>query len=461
MRLILALIGLIIATVSGSAYASCSSYTSICTTAAEAQQQAIAESHTKRCQTSSTVRVTEYMGSPAYQAVITGPVPSCLLESPLYGTPWRWVEPYTCPDGSQPGYYPDNTTNSLCRLTNNDCDNRNNPSMDAERTMVNMPAQGVCVAGCMLKPVSPSVTSTVGSYSVTTAIIKYSGTCPPGAVGRDAVPSDTAPDNDQCIPAGAGQTMCVRDNGERNCYTATTGREICWTPTETGDKSDGPLQQTRNAGASPIAPSPQLPNGDSLQQSGTPMTTVTYNQTTNITTTTTTTNYTTVNGTTPPAPPGGQPNGAPEDKSKAPNGSSGGGDCASPPINSGDALLSQIATQSWLIRCGSTLSDANADGVPDYLGLSGDDVASLTAQAGAPDPADASLVGTDIDHTVDALDQSGFGWSRTCPVPPPIMIGSTVISFASWAAICDYLQIAGYLVLLIAGLASLRIIAGA
>src|SRR5690606_27520355 len=75
------------------------------------------------------------------------------------------------------------------------------------------------------------------------------------------------------------------------------------------------------------------------------------------------------------------------------NGSTGGGDCDTPPVNSGDPLLSQIAMQTWSTRC--AISDRNAQqdqqaadlagegdgfGVVDEEGIFGGEGTDITSQ---------------------------------------------------------------------------------
>lgn len=103
----------------------------------------------------------------------------------------------------------------------------------------------------------------------------------------------------ECAPV-AGQTVCLKETGEY-CATASTGKQICWQPGETGEKTTENVKQKRDAGPSPIPPNLSLPNGDTLTQSGDPMTTTITKSNSpggpTTTITTTTTNYVTTNGT--------------------------------------------------------------------------------------------------------------------------------------------------------------------
>lgn len=104
----------------------------------------------------------------------------------------------------------------------------------------------------------------------------------------------------ECMPV-AGQTVCLKENGEY-CASASTGKQVCWKPGETGEKTTENVMQKRDAGPDAIPPAnATLPSGDTLAQSGNPVTTTITKSAgpggpvTNITTTTT--NYVTSNGT--------------------------------------------------------------------------------------------------------------------------------------------------------------------
>lgn len=161
------------------------------------------------------------------------------------------------------------------------------------------------------------------------------------------------------MPAGDGQSFCIKPSGEQ-CYTASNGREVCWSPNETGEKSDRNVLQKRNAGNTEIPPAnPNLPNGDVLEKVGQSITTDTTRTqgNTSTTTTTTTTNYQTEFGTNP----GTGDQGAPADGSGGDEGGEGdsdsgsvdgGGDCDSPPIvRGGDPVQAAVVNQTWATRC--------------------------------------------------------------------------------------------------------------
>lgn len=233
-----------------------------------------------------------------------------------------------------------------------------------------------CIAECKY--------SIVSDYQTKNVVVSYGGQTSPAGTrygGRWEYTGDRCPipqskpkedekPKQECTPATYGQTYCITpDNKE--CYSASTGRTICWGPSEQGTKTDGPTIQEHMPGQqTPSAP----PN-------------TTYNSTTTVTTNvnnnssqTTTNNYTTNNN----SPAGPSNNGEPANNNGEPttpynpypggnngtgngsgngnsngndNASSGGGDCASPPVSSGDPLLAQIASQTWATRC--AISDRN------------------------------------------------------------------------------------------------------
>lgn len=221
-----------------------------------------------------------------------------------------------------------------------------------------------CIAGCKLAFDSSQgiVCTTLPNGSMSCAgSLQWTGdqcSVPPGADPVEDAPP-TRPDQATCTPAGSGQSFCIKPSGEQ-CYSASNGREVCWRPNETGEKSDRDVLQKRNAGNTEIPPAnPNLPNGDVLEKSGQSITTDTTRTqgNTSTTTTTTTTNYVTQYGTNP----GAGDQGAPDDGSGGAEGGEGdsesgsidgGGDCETPPVGrGGDAQLVAVVNQAWATRC--------------------------------------------------------------------------------------------------------------
>lgn len=324
-------------------------------------------------------------------------------------------------------------------------------------------------------------------------------------------PNDPPPPQDDdvsCTPATANQTYCIRPNGE-NCYTASSGRMICWKPSEQGTKTDGPVTQTNNAGDEQPNPPPGSQHTSQVK--------TTTSSSTNTSTTTTNT-YTTTSG----APAGstnqgtsvgadGKPTGGTgsgtggsgsggdgdgeDDKS-----ASGGGDCESPPITSGDPIMGMVATQTWATRCAVEAGNAakvtgdvgdckspfsvegtNANAVklramraqicgPDSVANAGDafDVQASDAASAADgdeptdddpeDPFADSKIERDGNWFLDNLNATGFLGGGTCPADTNIAVGAGSFKL-SLGPICTMLSAVSGLVLALAYLIAFRIMA--
>lgn len=103
----------------------------------------------------------------------------------------------------------------------------------------------------------------------------------------------------QCVTDSSSTwPVCIKKTGE-HCVKSKTGRQLCWKPFETGEKTDQDVLQVRNAGASAATPSTPPPPGESFTPgaSVSETTTTTAADGTARTVTTTTTNYTTAGGT--------------------------------------------------------------------------------------------------------------------------------------------------------------------
>lgn len=325
-------------------------------------------------------------------------------------------------------------------------------------------------------------------------------------------PTDPPPPADNevsCTPATANQTYCIRPNGE-NCYTASSGRMICWKPSEQGTKTDGTVTQTNNVGDEQPNPPPGSQHTATVKTS-TSTTTNTVTTTTNTYTTTSgapagATNEGTSLGTDgkPPATGGGSGSGTggTGDGSGDDNSAAGGGNCDTPPITSGDAILGMVATQTWATRCAVeagnaakvtgdisdckvpfTVEGTNANAVklrgireqicgPGSVANAGDvfDAESVAAVADAngegdtppddepADPLAGSKVERDGNWLLDKLDASGFLGGGSCPPDTTIAVGNGSIKL-SLGPICTMLAAVSGLVLALAYLIAFRIMA--
>lgn len=152
------------------------------------------------------------------------------------------------------------------------------------------------------------------------------------------------------------------------------------------------------------------------------------------------------------------------------NTSGGGGDCASPPSSSGDAILAQIAYQTWATRCsiegakdgngnlkttqggsgtGSDGGDGSGDGTDFGTSNPGEDEAF--------DPADVKRFGIPVNTSM--LDSEAIFGGGTCPVLSVTIYGKTFSTneIQGW---CDLLRILRSLVLIFAAFTALRILMG-
>ncbi len=338
--------------------------------------------------------------------------------------------------------------------------------------------------GCLMTPQDGATTFVNGfGETITSARFEYSGaSCPPGSPSNPAPAQLIQPPKPQeCTPAGSGQTYCVKPNNEQ-CHTATTGKQICWQPSQTGEQNDGNIKQTRNAGPNVIPPNLNLPSGDTLVATGPKVTTTTTIN--NSTVVTTTQNYTTTYGTNPGTGPGtGQPADGTGGGGTTPEGtgsSGGGGTCASPPVTSGDPVGGMIALQAWKTRCeleknnptNETGNIANCNAPWTVTGTDQQaNKARALREAMCPGSVDSSkylgdgtgeattgvIQENNMDLLPGGLDQSGFGYGNACPTIPTVTVFNQTINFNT-GPLCQWLTVGGWFVVLMAGLACMRLL---
>jgi len=404
----------------------------------------------------------------------------------------------TCPNGispdtgqcslSCPGGYAEDPWNAGQCLDQQKCLARNALEGFLNVGAIATTSSSRCVGGCEYKAVGGSVCTSFGGQTECAADMDFSGNACSGSVQTKEQAVAEKDNKQQCVPAGAGQTMCIKPDGQQ-CYSASTGKQICWKPGETGTKTSDNYAQKRDAGNQPIPPNLNLPNGDTLTQTGTPTTHTTTNVTNNSTTniTTTTTNYVTTNGTN--AGTGNQ--GEPGDGSGAPAGdgegntAGGGGSCSEPPSTSGDAILGMIATQTWKVRCailgsgvtitGGDLADCDT---PYTVTANGPDTELIAEKMRfqraslCPDetaPADGDYMGEEGSKDglfqdgeggdppgSDGLDESGFGYGATCPAIPTAEVFGVTINLDANGVFCNWMQLGGWFVVSITALWCVR-----
>lgn len=310
-----------------------------------------------------------------------------------------------------------------------------------------------CRGGCAFGPIGNQGIVTVGGTigaGMTTAHFGFTGaTCPATPDSPPPIVAKPPPPTDQvCTAAGSGQTYCRTQAGQ-NCYTASTGRQICWSNGETGTKTDGPIAQVRAPGtATPSAPTPTP--GETLTATRTPTTITTTNISADGTTTTTTTtvqNFITVNGTdasgTNSGVPAGSPGGASGASGPGTPGGVSGGACGTNYVCTGDQVQCAILAETQKDRCASESLTAIKDAKPTT-------------------PASASLeaAGKGGEETVGGsqLNTAGIASGNvSCPVIPPVTILGHVIGIDT-SVFCSWMQAGAFLVVLGATILSLKIL---
>ena len=162
----------------------------------------------------------------------------------------------------------------------------------------------------------------------------------------------------------------------------------------------------------------------------------------------------------------------------------GGGTCDAPPVCSGDPILCNVLYQQWQTRCAvagldkvSTSGAINDCSRPFVVSGNGANAQKLRALRKVacphegergPDPSDylgeddSSLKDGLFDEGdgtpgEDGLDDSGMGWSRSCPQMPSVSVFGYSLMFDT-SVFCDWMKLGGAFVLIIAGIVCLRII---
>lgn len=293
--------------------------------------------------------------------------------------------------------------------------------------------------GCTYQRVPGPENSNVCAGSVCTYVGTYewTGACPsPPPPEAPAAETLLDPPPQTCV-TGTNPLVCVKRTGE-HCFSASTGKQICWRPGETGTKTDANVAQKRVPGTNPpTAPTP--PEGETFTQ-GPSQTTATTTGGTTITTTTT--NFITTGGT-----DAGDSNDGEADDGES-SSASGGGDCGAAPVVSGDAALAMVATQAWHTRCAveagnaanvaGDVSDCSQPFTVEGDNANAEQLRALRAQicnkipveeqtdgtAGA-DPGDTAIWQTvNMQSLLEGLDDGGFLGSSACPALPVFDLGS-------------------------------------
>jgi hypothetical protein len=385
-----------------------------------------------------------------------------------------------CPAGSTW-----NNTTKTC-FSSEECLAKNTPALNAVKPSL---VTERCLQGCRYAmpagTYETSTSSVLGSGTPTTYYrggMEFTGeACPTQTLPSVEVLPPTPPPP-VCAPV-AGQTLCIKPNGE-HCTMVSGTRQICFKPGETGPKTDGPTLVDRNPGETPPpTPTKPPPPGETFQQQGNPFKTTTTSPT-GTTTITNTTIYNTTNGTNASGP-GGTDSGEGKEGGTE-GGAAGGTSCEDPPIVSGDEPLRMVATQAWATRCaveaGNTAKvtgdvgdcaspytvegdNANAEQLRALRAQicpnegEGDSIVDQSGIAGDGDATSLGFIKEGAEFGTDGLNIAGFGYSRACPAMPSVSVFGQTIQFDN-SVMCNWLQLAGALVLVLAALASIRILSG-
>lgn len=341
-----------------------------------------------------------------------------------------------------------------------------------------------CMAnGCNfgIKPGTSSMTATANGESITWGDFEWTGKCTTPTA--DAPETVAAPEalEPVCKDAGNGIKLCIKEDGSHCFTTSASGRASCYDKGETGIRTDGPATVIRAPGTQePAAPTPK--EGDTNTKVAGPTTTVTTQQPSNTTITTTTVIYNTDSG----ADAGDDNDGESMEGDDDEGGESGGGgDCDpanKPWFVGGDETLNMVATQTWATRCaveaGKTAKvTGNIEDCSQTFTVEGESdnahkLRAMRAQicpdgepgdvAGQPESDEATvkagIFGDGVTAGQDGLDDSGWGWSRTCPIIEPVEINGMSIAIPT-DVFCDWMELGGQFVLLIAAFLSLRYMA--
>jgi hypothetical protein len=336
-----------------------------------------------------------------------------------------------------------------------------------------------CQGGCAMSMGATYETRTVSQGALTRTIfrgqMRYTGQSCAG-------PPTKAPDSPdpECVQMTGTQTICIKPNGEY-CAKGSNGRLACFRPGETGEKTDGPDKHVRQAGPTHTPPNLQLPNGDTLVQTGPPVVDQstgkpgpTYNgPVTN--NTTNTASYTTQQGTNAgPTNEGENGNGDGggkeddgEDEGKDGPKLSGGDNCNVPPVcDVVDDAACKSGIIQWKFQCDGSAEVGSAQDqaqtAVDLLNATWDQEEQQFSDGAiqrynevratlAEDVQQADEIGLDV------LDSSGFLGGGQCPQIAPLSVAGATIPF-DFGPICGLFGSLGLLVEALAYIVALRII---
>lgn len=144
-----------------------------------------------------------------------------------------------------------------------------------------------------------------------------------------------------------------------------------------------------------------------------------------------------------------------------------GGSCAAIPVCTGekcDAMEYAQLLQQWRATCALEKIAAKGDGTGGGGGDAGvvdllTGPGSINSNAGGGDSLEDGNPWADEGEEYEP-DASGYGWSRSCPSPPSFTLPGGQSVQINLTPLCNWVSLGGSLVLILAGLLSLRIVSG-
>lgn len=254
--------------------------------------------------------------------------------------------------------------NFISRISYN-CNETCKTRVDGQAGMINgtMYSGGVCDNGCKMQPnLDPGTDFSLRENGNPNAISIRSGTW--RASGDICIPDSTPPKpekkDEYCHQSGSYNICKSKD---KTCISTASGFRTCASDTANQQghiKTNNPRTEAASISAPNTPPNaPSNRPGENWQPSG-GTTNITNNNTGNTTNTQNYNNQGTPNGNQPtpgdgsgPGQGGSNGNGDGDgDGGKEDGGTAtGGGDCKTPPVTTGDAVLGMVASQAWATRC--------------------------------------------------------------------------------------------------------------
>lgn len=296
-----------------------------------------------------------------------------------------------------------------------------------------------CIDGCKVNHgpyTQVTVNGTVTSQGEERA---YTGDVCTAVSGEPEVTAEEAADEpeESCVPAGSGQTFCLKPDG-RQCTTASTGVTFCWTTDQQGSQVDGDQAQTRRSEDRTVAPPTATTEDEEWDRSEGHQATACVNSTC--------TTYNVTNWNSVPVGTGDPGDGSGEESSEgAGDGELGTGfgnpstKCGEPPSCGGeDAIGCAMLKQHYNLAC-KVSDEEGTEGVPE-------------GPADAEVMADPNTIFGDSSDDDPDVDFSGWGATGTCPV----VLSFSVPRFGSYTMdgewICHVLDAMRILINLLAGI---------